>query len=104
LTGSGYLTGNAGGANAVYKVTVPADASDIQVTMTWSPDDPIIATGVGFVAYGPSGEVRTGAGTGNPGERIATLATDEPGVYQIQVYNYIDGLTIQYALHSAAVD
>jgi hypothetical protein len=103
LTGSGHLTGNAGGAYAIYKVTVPADGSDMQVTMTWSPDDPIIATGVGFVAYGPSGEVRRGTGTGNPGERKVTLATSEPGVYEIQVYNYIGGLTIQYALSSAAV-
>jgi hypothetical protein len=103
LTGSGYLTGNAAGAFAIYKVTVPADASDVQVTMTWSPDNPIIGTGVGFVAYGPSGEVRTGAGTGIPGERKATVATSEPGVYEIQVYNYIDGLTIQYALSSGPV-
>jgi hypothetical protein len=102
LTASGSLTGNAGGAYAVYKVTVPADAADVQVTMTWSPDDPVIATGVGFVGYGPSGQVRRGAGTGNPGQRKATLAASAPGVYEIQVYNYIGGLTIQYALSSAA--
>ena len=104
LCGSGHLTGNAGGAYAVYKLTVPADAADVQVKLTWSPDDPVIATGVGFVAYGPSGQVRRGDGTGCPGERKATLAASEPGAYQIQVYNYIDGLTIQYALQSAAVD
>lgn len=103
LAGSGYLTGNAGGAYAFYEVTVPADASDVEVTLTWSPDDPIIATGVGFVAYGPSGEVSRGTGTGNPGERIATLAADMPGVYLVQVYNYIDGLAVQYVLSSAAV-
>jgi hypothetical protein len=104
LTGSGYLLGNAGGAYATYKVTVPADATDVQVKMTWSPDDPVIATGVGFVAYGPQGQMHQGVGTGNPGERTTTLPTNEPGVYEIQVYNYIDGLTIQYAVSSAAVD
>jgi hypothetical protein len=102
LSATGALTGSAAGAYAKYELTVPADGSDVQVTMTWSPDDPVIATGVGFVAYGPSGQVRRGAGTGNPGERKATLAASAPGVYEIQVYNYITGLTIQYALSSAA--
>jgi hypothetical protein len=103
LAAAGNLTGNGAGAYAKYQLTVPADGSDVQVTMTWSPDDPVIATGVGFVAYGPSGKVRRGAGTAKPGERKATLAASAPGVYEIQVYNYITGLTIQYALSSAAI-
>lgn len=104
LTGSGSLTGNAGGAYAVYEVTVPADGSDVEVTMSWWPDDPVIAAGVGFVAWGPGGQAHDGGGTGTPGERTTTLPADEPGVYQIQVYNYIDGLTIQYTVRSAAAD
>jgi hypothetical protein len=104
LTGSGYLLGNAGGAYAMYKVTVLEDGSDIEVTLKWSPDDPVISTGVGFVAYGPQGQIHQAAGTGTPGERTTTLPGDQPGVYQIQVYNYIDGLNIQYALQSAAAD
>jgi len=102
-TGAGFLAGNHAGAYAFYDVTVAADAPDVAVTMTRSPDDPVIATGVGFVVYGPSGEVRRGAGTGTPGERIASLAADDPGVYRVQIYNYIDGLTIQYALSSAPI-
>ena len=104
LSESGYLTGNAGGAYATHTVTVPAEATDIQVTLIWQPDDPVIATGVGFAAYGPAGQVHTSVGTGNPGERTVTLPTDEPGIYQIQVYNYIDGLTIRYALRSEALE
>lgn len=103
LTGSGYLAGNHGGAYAFYEVKVVADAPDVAVTLNWSPDDPNIATGVGFVIYGPSGEVTRGTGTGTPGQRSATLAADAPGIYQIQVYNYIDGLTIQYALSSGPI-
>lgn len=103
LEGTGYLAGNHGGAYALYEVKVVADAPDVAVTMNWSPDDPDIARGVGFVAYGPSGQVVRGGGTGTPGERTATLAADQPGVYQVQVYNYIDGLTIQYTLSSAPI-
>jgi len=104
LTGSGYLLGNAGGAYAMYQVTVLEDGSDVEVTLNWSPDDPVISTGVGFVAYGPDGQIHQATGTGTPGERSTTLPADQPGVYRIQVYNYIDGLNIRYALHSAAAE
>jgi len=83
---------------------VAEDGSDIVVTMNWSPDNPDIAKGVGFVAYGPSGQVGRATGTGIPGERKTTLSANEPGVYQIQIYNYIDGLTIQYTLTSAPAE
>ncbi len=101
LTGAGYLAGNHGGAYALYKVDVVEDAPNVVVTMNWSPDDPDIAKGVGFVVYGPSGQVARATGTGTPGERKTTLPANAPGVYQVQVYNYIDGLTIQYTLTSA---
>jgi hypothetical protein len=103
LTGAGYLAGNHGGAYALYKVDVVADAPNVVVTMNWAPDDPDIAKGVGFVVYGPSGQVARATGTGTPGERKTTLPANAPGVYQVQVYNYIDGLTIQYTLSSAPI-
>ncbi len=101
MTASGTLVGNHAGAYALYKVAVVADASDVVVTLNWAPDDPVISTGVGFAAYGPSGSVANGAGTGTPGERKATLSAGEPGEYLVQVYNYIDGLAIRYTISSA---
>jgi len=100
---SGSLAGNHAGAFASYQVTVASDATDVEVTMLWSPDDPVAARGVGFVAYGPTGEVIRSSGTGTPGEQVATLPADIPGAYQIQIYNYIDGLIMQYTLSSAPI-
>jgi hypothetical protein len=66
--------------------------------MTFAPDDPVIARGVGFVVYGPSGEVARGQGTGLPGQRKAVFAADEPGEYVLQVFNYIQGVVIHYSI------
>jgi hypothetical protein len=103
LDASGFLTGNGGGAYSVHKVTVSAAGRDIEVTLNWSPDDPVIAQGVGMVVYGPTGQVIQGAATGRPGERVATLSASSPGDYQVQLYNYIPGLTIQYTLRGVPV-
>ncbi len=102
LIGSGYVTGRSGGIYTFYKVTVPVGGPDVQLLLTVWPDDANIATGVGFVVYGPNGdEAARGATTGTPGERRATLSTRKPGVYEVQVYNYVHGLTISYILRNA---
>lgn len=95
---SGSLRGNRAGAYAVYDLTYAGDGSEVTVMMTFVPDNPAISRGVGFVIYGPSGEVARGRRTGRPTERKATFSSDEPGVYMIQVYNYVDGVTIHYAV------
>lgn len=103
LIGSGYVTGRSGGNYTFYKVTVPVGGPDVQLLLTVWPDDANIATGVGFVVYGPSGgEAARGATTATPGERRATLSTKYPGVYEVQVYNYFQGLTISYILRNTA--
>jgi hypothetical protein len=66
--------------------------------MSFVPDDPVIARGVGFVVYGPSGEVAHGQSTGLPGQREAVLASDKPGPYLVQVFNYIEGVVIHYSI------
>jgi len=98
LAAAGQLVGNGGGAFAKYDLTVPAYSSDVLVTLTWWPDDPVIATGVGFVVYGQSGEVARGDPTGRPGERSVTLPAGRPGSYLVQIYNYMPGLAIGYVL------
>ncbi|OGO04728.1 MAG: hypothetical protein A2Y73_07080 [Chloroflexi bacterium RBG_13_56_8] len=66
--------------------------------MYFTPDNPSIGDGVGFTVYGPAGKVATGKTTGTPGERAATFQTNVAGKYLIQVYNYIEGLTINYTI------
>jgi len=97
-SGSGSLGGSRAGAYAVYDLNYAGDGSEITVMMTFTPDNPVISKGVGFVIYGPSGEVARGKSTSRPAERKATFSTDEPGAYTLQVYNYIDGVTILYAI------
>lgn len=103
LLGVGYLTGRNGGVCQYFGVTVVAGAPDVQLKMNSSPDDPLIAPGVGFVVYDPSGQVKSGQITSTAGERKLTLAANAPGVYRVQVCNYIEGLTIRYMLTSAPV-
>jgi hypothetical protein len=98
LMGAGYLEGRAGGTFAYYYVNVVAGGPDVQLLMTCWPDDANIANSVGFAVYGPQGEVVPGTTTGIAGERRAALSAAAPGVYRVQVYNYINGLNIQYML------
>lgn len=100
LVGSGYLTGHEGGTFTYYNVTVAAGSPNVQLTMTCWPDYANNAANIGFVAFGPSGRVINGITTGTAGERRATLSAQVPGIYRVQVYNYIQGLTIQYMLRN----
>jgi hypothetical protein len=97
-TVGGSLTGQPAGAFKFYEFSYAGDGSDVEVAMRYVPDNDLIAKGVGFVIYGPSGEVARGAGTGRPTEREAVFSSDVAGTYLIQVYNYIVGLTIEYAV------
>jgi hypothetical protein len=96
--GSGSLTGSRAGAYAVYDLGYAGDGSEVTVMMSFTPDNPAMVGGVGFVIYGPSGMVAEGKRTGRPTERKATFSSDEPGAYIVQVHNYVDGITIHYAI------
>ncbi len=97
-TVTGHLTGQPAGAFQFYEFSYPGDSSEVNVQMHYVPDNDLIARGVGFIVYGPTGEVVRGTGTGRPTEREATFASGVAGTYLIQVYNYIADLTIQYAI------
>jgi hypothetical protein len=98
LIGAGYIEGRPGGTFAFYYATVAAGGPDVQLLMTCWPDDANIGNSIGFVAFGPQGQVCTGTTTGIAGERKATLSAAAPGVYRVQVYNYINSLRLQYFL------
>jgi hypothetical protein len=97
-TMTGSLTGQPAGAFNFYEFSYAGDGSEVEVQMRYVPDNDLIAKGVGFVIYGPAGEVARGTGTGRPTERTAVFSSDVAGTYLIQVYNYISGLSIQYAI------
>lgn len=95
---AGALVGSRAGSFAFYELDYDGDGSEVALKMTFTPDDPVIARGVGLVVYGPSGEVARGQPTGRPGERELAFASDQPGSYLIQVFNYIEGAVITYSI------
>jgi len=101
LSESGTLVGSAAGAFAHWGITVATDSQDVMVTLNWTPDDPIVSTGVGVMVYGPSGQAAKGEPTGTPGQRSVTLPASIPGVYDVMIYNYIEGLQIHYTIAGA---
>jgi hypothetical protein len=95
---SDTLAGNRAGAFDRYQIVYPGDNSEVTVTMTFAPDNPVIQEGVGFTIYGPEGQEFVAQPTGTPGERRVTLASDVAGTYLVQVHNYIEGLTVGYTI------
>jgi hypothetical protein len=95
---SGSLTGNGGGSYAFYTFPYAGDGSEVTISMTFLPDDPVIATGVNFIVYGPTGEVVRGLSVGPLNYLEAGFSSSIAGDYMIQVYDYIPGVTIFYTL------
>lgn len=95
---SGTLMGSAGGAFDRYTLSYPGDNSEVELTMTYAPDNSVISPGVGFTIYGPEGQEFVAQPTGDSSERRVTLASEVAGTYLVQVHNYIEGLTIGYTI------
>lgn len=94
----GSLTGSSGGAYAKYEFPYPGDNSKVSINMTLDLDAPSMSDGVSFVVYGPSGVVARGRTTNTPGQREATFSSGVAGTYLVQVYNYLEGTTVNYTL------
>jgi len=92
----GELLGKSSGSYVRYEFEYAGDGSDVTVRMLFEPDDPVTKEGVGFVVYGPQGEVGKGQPRGSPGEREMTFSSGERGIYTIQVHNYIEGVMVRY--------
>ena len=100
MTGTmwGALPGSRGGAYAYYQFEYPGDNSKVNLKMTLDLDAPGMAEGVSFVVYGPTGQVARGRPTNKPGEREDSFSSGAAGTYLIQVYNYLDGITVNYTI------
>ncbi len=96
---SGRLLGSGGGTFSARRVAASA-REDLTVILTYTPDDPIIARGVGLRVLDATG-YPLGEGvnvTGGVGERTLSF-TAEPGrEYLVQVYNYMPGVPVSYTI------
>ncbi len=96
-TASGSLAGASAGGFAFYRVKVEAGGGHLDFHYT--PDDAVIAKGVGVRVYaGPGTLVGEAVNvSGRVGERTVALPAT-PGVYLVQVYNYLPGVTVEFGL------
>lgn len=94
---TGALIGSNAGAFAFY--TVKVEQAGVTLEFKYLPDDAVIASGVGVKVYNTQGKVVSEGvnRTGQVGER-SVLVPETPGVYLVQVYNYLPNLKIEFSL------
>ena len=95
LDAAGTLVGSHGGAYAFHEVAYES-GQHLGLVLHYGPDDPTIRQGVGMVVYGPDGWQRQARIY--DGERAVFIDGAPTGTYLVQVYNYIEGLEINYRL------
>jgi hypothetical protein len=95
----GSNAGNEGGAIQLHTFAYLGDEEDVTVSMTYSPADPSFAKAIGFVIYAPTGRViARGVPSDEGGVMEATFSSDTKGEFGVQVYNYTDGVVLNYKL------
>jgi hypothetical protein len=98
-TATGTLVGNRAGSFSLYELAYPGDDSDVMITLRFWPFDPALEPRIGFNIYDPTGHrVAQGTTRHDPGIKVATLSTNVPGIYTVQVYNYNEALPMEYTL------
>jgi hypothetical protein len=93
---AGTLAGNSGGAFARY--TLKGDGSTMALTGAFNPDTPASKNAIGYTVYGPTGASWKATTTMTPGERVVSFPTDAGSAYEVVVYNYVDGFTVNYSI------
>ncbi|MCW5850068.1 MAG: C39 family peptidase [Anaerolineae bacterium] len=94
---TGIVDGASAGSFAFYRVKV--EASGGHLDFHYTPDDAVIARGVGVRVYSGPGKLVGEAVNvnGRVGERTVALPST-PGVYLVQVFNYLPGVTLEFGL------
>jgi len=95
LRETGVLVGSRAGAFATYEIAYDGE-SDLELVLTYAPDDPTFRAGIGMTVYGADGWSR--GATVEDGVRTVSLTGEAAGTYLVQIYNYIEGLEIAYTL------
>ena len=95
---AGSLTGNSAGAFVKMPLDYAANGSDMVVTVFYTPSNPATAKGVGVTVYGPNGQMWKGEPGGANGEIKVTVNSSTAGAYELVIWNYIDGFTMNYSV------
>jgi hypothetical protein len=99
---SGTLIGNTAGAFGKLGVPSTGDGTQATATLTFSPDDYAFWGQIGFQVYDPNGNVvAVGATTDTPGVRQAAFSLSVAGQYEVQIFDYAAGTTMNYTLNVA---
>jgi 5'-nucleotidase len=92
---SGTIVGASAGAFASYEVAFDT-SGPAEVTVSYAPENPVVAGAFGFDVYGPSGKVASGEYAGNHGERSAAFDAEAGVTYKVQIRNYLPGVAVSY--------
>ncbi len=94
------LVGNRAGSFAYYDIEYPGDGRIITIQLDMAPGDPAALPGLGFNVYGFNG-YWIGEGTqalDKEDRKVLRWADHNPGPWLIQVYNYLDGVPVNFHL------
>lgn len=91
----GTLVGSRAGAFATVEIAYDGEA-DMDLVLTYAPDDPTYRAGIGMTVYGADGWSR--GATIEDGVRTVSLTGEAAGTYIVQIFNYVEGLEIAYTL------
>jgi hypothetical protein len=94
------VVGSHGGAFAYYSIEYPGDGRIITIELDLAPGDPGAFMAAGFNVYGPNGYfIGSGSRSMTKTDRKELYWSDfNPARWLIQVYNYLDGVPVNYHL------
>jgi hypothetical protein len=98
---AGTLVGQRGGAFAKFDANYPGGNSPMRITLTYGPAGLLPTGAFGFDVY--DGDKLVGQGVEESRDSTTAtkghiIATQSPGVFTVQVHNYTDGVTADYAV------
>ena len=95
---AGQLAGSGAGSFAYYSVAYTGDDESLEIELTTTPRDPAYAQGIGFNVYGPDDWQGSGTWVDDDGVTSLSYAAEDAATLLVQVYNYTDGVMLNYTL------
>lgn len=100
----GTIVGNSGGSFAYFGLNYQGNDEKITVSMGFKPGRNVTGQGVGVNLYRGADLVATSTFTDGrtlaEGVAFFSYSSDQAGLYVIQAYNYIEGVTADYSLYA----
>ncbi len=95
---SSALTGNSGGAYAAYQISNPS-GSAVSLTLSYGPASSATGAGIGLEVYQNGSKLGNSTdSTGSGTVKLTVTPSASGGVVLIKVFNYINGLAINFTL------